>query len=45
MEVRYNVKSSFKSDMTNKEIKDIVCNKLINIIIALENNKKHLKSS
>lgn len=47
MEVVYNVKYKFKTNenKTNNEIKEIFNRKLLNIIIALENQKLILKNS
>lgn len=41
MEVKYNVKCSFKNceNKTNEEIKKLFNEKLLNIILVLENNK------
>ena len=41
MEIKYNIKNDFKNK-TEKEIKEIINNKLLNIIFTLEKNKKHL---
>lgn len=47
MEVVYNVKYKFKTNdnKTNNEIKEIFNRKLLNIIIALENQELILKNS
>jgi len=47
MEVVYNVKYKFKTNdnKTKNEIKEIFNRKLLNIIIALENQKLILKNS
>lgn len=41
MEVKYNVKCSFKNckNKTNEEIKKLFNEKLLNIILVLENNQ------
>lgn len=47
MEVVYNVKYKFKTnnEKSNEELKDIFNKKLLNIIIALENQELVLKNS
>ncbi|MDO5569515.1 MAG: hypothetical protein Q4G04_05365 [bacterium] len=46
MEVVYNVKNKFKTNnKSNEEKKDIFNRKLLNIIMALENEEFNLKNS
>ena len=45
MEVVYNVKYKFKTNITDDDFKSIFNNKLLNVIMILENQKLAFKES